>query len=183
LTGRARAVITKCNYRCVGAAEQAGVNTGKLLIDDAHKLLVARRLGAVRRRRCDASADIVSVARVLAVCDCCGDEIGLVCHSGGVGKVDHVVGVVLLIAGATRGKEGVDAGNAGELHAWLVREDVTTTGEAEILPILRDRREVSLRGAPVVGTTAETRNPRGQPRCEEGSLPPFCVRCVSCELA
>lgn len=96
------------------------------MIVDAHKLLVTRRLGAVRRRRYDA-ADIVSVARVLAVCDCCGDEIGLVCHTRRLGKVDHVVGVVLLIADVARRKKGVDASNAGVLHARVVRDDVTTT--------------------------------------------------------
>jgi hypothetical protein len=111
------------------ATKQARVNTGKLTIDDAHELLIAWRVGAVWRRRYNASADIVGVARVLAVRDCRGDEISLVCDTSGLGKVDHVVCVVLLIADVSCGKKRVDTTNAGKLHAWVVGSDVTATDE------------------------------------------------------
>jgi len=104
---------------------------------------------------------------VLAVRDRCSDEISRVGDAGRLGKVDHVVGVVLLVANAARREEGVDAVNAGQVDAWLVREDVTAADElwgyvckrwfleregcvctyTDILPLLRDIRKVSLRDA------------------------------------
>jgi len=155
---RASAIFAKRDDRFVGTAEEARVETRKLLIDHAYELLVARRLGAVGSRGNDASADIVSVAWVLAVGDRCSDELSLVRDAGRLGKVDHLVGVVLLVANATRREEGVDAINAGQVDAWLVREDVTAAGETEILPVLRDSRKVRLHDATVRGVM-EDRTP------------------------
>jgi hypothetical protein len=50
---------------------------------------------------------------VLAVRDRGGDERVLVRHAGRLGKVDHLVRVVLLVADAARRKERVDAADAG----------------------------------------------------------------------
>ena len=41
--------FSKRDDRRVGAAEEAWVDARKLCVDDAHKLLVSRRFGAVRR--------------------------------------------------------------------------------------------------------------------------------------
>ncbi len=99
--------------RCVGPAEEAGVDIGKLCIEDANKLLVARIFGAVRGRRNDTAADVVGVARVLAVRDRRGDKVCLVRDAVRLGKVDHVIRVVLLVADVARRKERVDAVDTG----------------------------------------------------------------------
>lgn len=107
-----RHTSTECDDRCVGTAEEARVDTGKLPVDDAHELLVARLLGAIRSRGHHASSDVVGVAWMLAVRDRCGDERGLIRDAGRLCKVDHVVCVVLLVANATCREERVDAGDA-----------------------------------------------------------------------
>jgi len=174
LTGRASAICAKRNYRSARATEQARVNAGKLGIGNANKFLVAWRRGAIRRRRCNSSADIISVAWMLAVRNCCSDEISLVCDARRFGKVDHVVSVILLIADASCRKQAVDPINSSELYAGVVRMDVTTAVETEILEVLCHSREVSLRGPPVLGVWFDTFN-RVQPSCVDGSLPPCCV--------
>jgi hypothetical protein len=50
---------------------------------------------------------------VLAVRDRSGDEVCLVRDAVRVGKVDHVIRVVLLVADVTRRKERVDAVDTG----------------------------------------------------------------------
>ncbi len=124
------------DYRLVGAAIQARLDARKLFIYNAHELRVARRLGAVRCRGDDASTHIVGVAGVLAICDRRGDERGLVRNTLGLGEVDHLVGNVLLVADAARGQKRVDASQARELHAWLVRENITAADKLYITPIL-----------------------------------------------
>jgi len=155
---RTSAISAERNNRFVGAAEEAGVDARKLAIDDAYELLVAWRRGAVRSRGNDTSTDVVSVAGVLAVRDRCSDEISRIRDAGRLGKVDHAVGIVLLIANTAGREERVDTVNAGQVDAWLVREDVTAAGETEILPLLRDSRKVRLREAALRGVV-ENRTP------------------------
>ena len=83
-------------------------------------------LGAVWCRGYDA-VDVVSVAGVLAICDRCCDERLSVRDTWRLGEVDHFVGNVLLVTDATCGKKRVDAIQARELYARLVREDITPT--------------------------------------------------------
>jgi len=104
--------FAKRDDREVGPAEEARVDAWKLVIDYAHELLVARRIGAVRGRRNDAIADVVGVSRVLAVRDRRGDEVRLVRDAGRVCEVDHVVRVVLLVADAACRQERVDTVDA-----------------------------------------------------------------------
>ncbi len=66
---------------------------------------------------------------MLAVCDRRGDERVRVRDARGLGEVYHLVGVVLLVARKARGKQRVDSIYSGELHAWLVREDITPADE------------------------------------------------------
>lgn len=87
------------------AREQAGVDIGKLFIND------------------------LGVAWVLAIGDRCGDERVLVLDTGRLCKVDHFVRVVLSVADASCRKECVDAGDIGQVDTWVAGEDVATTRE------------------------------------------------------
>jgi hypothetical protein len=117
--------FTERDYWLVWAAIKARIDARKLLIHDAHELRVARRLSAVWCRGYDAAADVVSVARVLAICDSCCDERLPIYDTRGLGEIDHLVRNVLLVTDAARGKKRVDARQTCELHARLVREYIT----------------------------------------------------------
>lgn len=108
--GWAGTICAERDHRRVWAAIYAGVDARELLIHHAHELRVARRLGAVWCRGNDASTHVIGVAGVLAICDRRGNERVLVRDTRGLGEVDHLVGNVLLVADAARGKKRVDAG-------------------------------------------------------------------------
>ena len=106
---------TKATRHTGTESDDWGVDTGKLLINDSHELLLARIPVAVRNRGNEASADVFGVAWVLAIGDRCGDERVLVLDTGRFCKVDHFVRVVLLLADITCRKECVDPGDTGQV--------------------------------------------------------------------
>ena len=73
---------------------------------------------------------------MLAICDRRGDERVPVCDTYRLGEVDHLVGDVLLVADTARGQKRVEASQARELHARLVREYIAAADELFIIPLI-----------------------------------------------
>ena len=111
-----------------GRPEEARVDTVKLSVEDTLKLGVLRRILAEGRRGRD-TVDVQSVAWVLCVCNCVGNQRLCVGDASGLGEVDHGVRVHLLGARVRVGKEGVDAVDTCERYAGAVRDDVTAAND------------------------------------------------------
>jgi hypothetical protein len=65
-----------------------------------------------------------------------------------LGKVNHLVGVILLGTRVRVREQRVDPGDPGELYAGVAGLEVSARLEAEVLPRLRDGAEVALCDAP-----------------------------------
>lgn len=124
-------------------------------MEHAVQLRVLRRVLAERCGGRD-TVDVEGVARVLGVRNGVRNERLLVHDARGLREVDHRVRVHLLRARVRVREESVDAVDARERDARAVGHDVAAADEAEILPALRDGRQVSLRDALGDGGLRET---------------------------
>ena len=102
-----RLTISKGNQAKRGPTKDTRVDSVQLSRENTIQLGVPRGALAVGRAR-NNPTDIQSIAWVSAVRERVGDQRIRVRHTGGLGKVDHRVRVILLVAWVRVGEEGVD---------------------------------------------------------------------------
>ena len=130
--------------RNIGGTEYTGVDTVELRVGDAPELSVLGSL-LTERSAGDDAVDVEGVAWMLRVCNGVLDQRVLVLDALGFGKVNHLVGDVLLRARVGVGEEGVDATNGTELVTRVTRGGITTARTAEVCPARSHCGEICLR--------------------------------------
>lgn len=116
--------IAKCYKTNRRTAKDARVDSGKLSVHNSLQLCIPGGPLTVGCRRND-SVNVESIARMLTVRDSVGDQIVGVGDSGGIGVVNHRVGVVLLVTRIGACKERVYPVYARQLDTGLSREDIS----------------------------------------------------------
>ena len=122
--------ITKRDEPKGWTPKDARVDTGQLGIDNSLQLRVPGSPLAVRCRGDDA-VNAEGVARVLSVRDGIRNKSSRVSYASRLGKVNHDIGVVLLVARVSIGQEGIDSIDTCKLHAWLVCENIPSARELQ----------------------------------------------------